>query len=190
LPQNSSRFAVLPPHFEDTRDSFVLDSTKQMFPVMNDDAHFAPVLQLCLASIVTHADFLREHLSKKHPLLSSYIFRCPDVLSRLEGLLATGNSWMRPTGIPPHVELFQEHVETRAALRQLPDLLLEGFDKLLQERSVGRESITRDTLGSTIRSLLEEAGLWQSQTNAQQAPQPDQPCNMAYHWPSDGRFRF
>ncbi|KAG6942611.1 hypothetical protein JG687_00018966 [Phytophthora cactorum] len=55
-------------------------------------------------------------------------------------------------------------------------------------RSIGRETITREALGSTIRSLLQEAGLWQSQTAASPQPSPQYQRGTTYYWPSDGRF--
>ncbi|KAJ8575566.1 hypothetical protein ON010_g3645 [Phytophthora cinnamomi] len=154
LPQNSSQFAVLPPHFEDPRDVFVLD------------AGVAPLL-----SVYCGACGVFEKPSRaKHPLWSSYVFLYPEVLARLRGsLLTEGSSWMRPTGIPPHIELFQQHAETHTALRQLPDVLLDGF-------------------GSTIRALLEEAGLWRSQDSGREEASPQYPSSTTYYWPSDGRF--
>ncbi|EGZ25222.1 hypothetical protein PHYSODRAFT_326275 [Phytophthora sojae] len=48
--------------------------------------------------------------------------------------LSDNGTWMRPTGIPPHVELFEQHMKTRQALNHLPDLLLDGFAMLLDEK--------------------------------------------------------
>ncbi|ETN23834.1 hypothetical protein PPTG_00343 [Phytophthora nicotianae INRA-310] len=99
LPQNSSHFGELPPHFDDPLDDFVRKCTRNMFRVMAGDAHIAPVFQLCLASIAAHATFLRENLKSKHAVFMSYVFRNSDVLDQLTTLLNTGEStWMRPTG--------------------------------------------------------------------------------------------
>eukprot|EP00644_Phytophthora_capsici_P018614 jgi/Phyca11/41572/gw1.247.4.1 len=160
-----------------------------MFPVMAGDAHIGPVLQLCLASLAAHATFLRENLTSKHAVFMSYIFRNSGVLDQLATRLNTGEStWMRPTGIPPHVELYRQHVETRKALTELPTVLLDGFSNLLDDKCVTQHSITRDNLGATIRSILEEAGLWQSHTTLLQAETSSDPTSIAHHWQSDGKF--
>ncbi|OWZ01297.1 hypothetical protein PHMEG_00027345 [Phytophthora megakarya] len=108
LPQNNSK--SLHCHLTlliTERISFRIVPLK-MFPSMVGDTHIVPVLHLCLASLAHHAEYLRRNISQKHPLLSSYIFRCPDIMVKLQGMLTTNeNSWMRATGIPPHVELFQ-----------------------------------------------------------------------------------
>ncbi|KAG6944547.1 hypothetical protein JG688_00017025, partial [Phytophthora aleatoria] len=58
LPQYSSQFAVLPPHFDDRGNSIVRDCTDLIFPSTKDNAHIAQVLILCVASLVVHAEFL------------------------------------------------------------------------------------------------------------------------------------
>lgn len=190
LRQNSIQFAALPPHFQDPHDEFIQDCTLRMFPALKSEPHIIPVLQLCLASIVTHAGFLCKNLQPQHALLSSYVFRYPDIMSRLTGMLSMDqSSWMRATGIPPHVELFQQHLETRRAVNQLPDVLLDGFATLLEDKCVGNQSITRENISSTIRDLLQEAGLWRAHEAIQQrTTASSDPGSIVYHWKSDGRF--
>ncbi|KAJ8561846.1 hypothetical protein ON010_g7833 [Phytophthora cinnamomi] len=189
LRHNSVEFAALPPHFTDPNDAFVQDCTLQMFPALKQEAHITPVLQLRLASIVTHAEFLRKTLQLQHALLSSFVLRYPDILNRFNVMLSTGSSsWMRATGISPHVELFQQHQETHRALSQLPGVLLDGFATLREEKCVGQQNITRENISSTIRDLLQEAGLWRAHEEIQQMTARSDPCNIVYHWKSDGRF--
>ncbi|KAK1938813.1 hypothetical protein P3T76_008888 [Phytophthora citrophthora] len=188
LPDNP-QFAELPPHFDNPNADVVKESTSLIFSPAQNDAHVASILQLCLASLVKHAEYLRSILSETHPLFSSYVFRQPDKMATLQAMLADGRtSWMRPTGIPPHVELFQQHAQTRQAFKNLPDILLGGFSAILEEKCVGRQSLARETLTVTIKSLLEEAGLWQSQPRPQEATQPLDEINNFHHWPSDRRF--
>jgi hypothetical protein len=59
---------------------------------------------------------------------------------------------MQPTGIPPHVHLYQKQQESHTA--QLPEILLSGFEKLLAEKCVGGGGIPRRDLHTTIQSLL------------------------------------
>ncbi|EGZ10558.1 hypothetical protein PHYSODRAFT_406914, partial [Phytophthora sojae] len=83
---------------------------------------------------------------------------------------------------------FEQHMKTRQALNHLPDLLLDGFAKLLDEKCVSQQSVTRENLSSTIRVLLEEAGLWQAQQRIQQEAAQSSSTSIVYHWQSDGRF--
>ncbi|ETV90024.1 hypothetical protein H310_15143 [Aphanomyces invadans] len=82
LPLNSADFAVLPPHFA-TAGNLVLG----------------------LASIVHHADFLRTTLPSSHPVLHTAIFRDNFMISNLKALVRTTSKAMKPTGLPPYVEI-------------------------------------------------------------------------------------
>eukprot|EP00644_Phytophthora_capsici_P019524 jgi/Phyca11/133416/e_gw1.458.2.1 len=129
-----------------------------MFPATQTNAHISPILQLCVASLVKHADYLRVTLKNTHPVFSSYAFRQPNTMAMLQMMLTDGRgSWMRLTGIPPHVDLFQQHAETSQSLKQLPGILLNGFTANLEEKCVTQQSLSREALDSTIKPLLKEA---------------------------------
>ncbi|KAG6976067.1 hypothetical protein JG688_00001740 [Phytophthora aleatoria] len=79
-----------------------------MFPGLKDTSTLQDTLKLCIASLVHHHNNLKEILPTSHPLLSSYLFRHPKVITQLRSqLVGEAASWMKPTGIPPHVELRQ-----------------------------------------------------------------------------------
>ncbi|OWZ06959.1 hypothetical protein PHMEG_00020714, partial [Phytophthora megakarya] len=61
----------------------------------------------CLALIIHHEHFLRQHLDKTHTLFSSQIFSQNRLLKKLRGKthLCCGickSTNMKATGIPPH----------------------------------------------------------------------------------------
>jgi hypothetical protein len=111
LPLNRAGFAVHPPHFVNNEDNTVQACLKEMFPSLNNTSTLQGVLRLCLASLVVRADHLLETLPASHPMLSTYLFRNSQVLDQLRAaLVSTDDStpWVKPTGIPPHVELYKQ----------------------------------------------------------------------------------
>ncbi|EGZ29151.1 hypothetical protein PHYSODRAFT_474642, partial [Phytophthora sojae] len=97
LPVNDSKFAILPPHFRNNSDDEIKSCLAAMFPGLVDELNLSDTLRLCLASLVQHADFLVNHLSTNHPLLSTFVFTNPTVLNNLRSKLEVGESrWMEP----------------------------------------------------------------------------------------------
>ncbi|KAG6946968.1 hypothetical protein JG687_00016401 [Phytophthora cactorum] len=83
LPLNQAEFAALPPHFGDNNAQCVDSSVTEMFPGLKDTSTLQDILKLCIASLVHHHDHLKEILPTSHPLLSSYLFRHPEVMTQL-----------------------------------------------------------------------------------------------------------
>lgn len=108
LPPNSAQFAVLPPHFQDNKNSVVKEGVSCMFQALNEDSSLQPILKLCLVSLVFHYDYLASLLPAAHSLRNTSIFRVNSMLCRLkEQLVQTDLSWMTVTGIPPQVVMFE-----------------------------------------------------------------------------------
>ncbi|OWZ24448.1 hypothetical protein PHMEG_000520 [Phytophthora megakarya] len=72
-PGNDSKFATLLPHFRRNSCSIVSSSVKTIFPALANEFNSDRILQLYLASLVFHAQYLCERLLPSHPLLSKYI---------------------------------------------------------------------------------------------------------------------
>ncbi|OWZ04478.1 hypothetical protein PHMEG_00023611 [Phytophthora megakarya] len=126
LSQNKPQFSVLPPHSADPHDNFVRECTRHTFSVLESGTHIRSVLELCLASLVKHEVFLHEILPSTHLVFTSYLFRNTYVITKFEAMLNVSEvTCMRPTGISSHVELFQQHVETRKTLAELPSVLVD-----------------------------------------------------------------
>jgi hypothetical protein len=79
-----------------------------MFPSLASDDNLRPILNLCLASLLKHEEFLRHQLPSSHALLSTYLFRDAVAMAQLQDQLVVNDSaWMRPTGVPPYVEIYK-----------------------------------------------------------------------------------
>ena len=121
LPLNKPDFALLPPHFENPDDPDLAISIAAMFPQHQSDLHLRGVLRLCLASLVYHSTVLVELIPPSHQLLQTYLFREKGLLTRLRGQISTRESrYMKPTGIPPHVEMYERQRLTHEAVERIP----------------------------------------------------------------------
>ncbi|KAG3198457.1 hypothetical protein PC128_g5999 [Phytophthora cactorum] len=74
-------------------------------------------------------------------------------------LVRDSSSWMKPTGIPPHVELYKQLLHMQTSIDNLPPVLLEGMSNLIEEKGVAAENTTKQMLEATIESLLTRAGI-------------------------------
>lgn len=135
-----------------------------------------------------HELFLRQKLPEKHPLMSSIIFRDRNLMDSLRCMLVSDTiSMLVPTGIPPYIHLYQQQRETQRAVERMPDVLLSGFSKILDEKGISAGALRRDDLKSTIRELLSEAGLYQ-RTSVQLEPQSETCSGTIIYWQRDGKF--
>ncbi|KAG2768651.1 hypothetical protein PC129_g17711 [Phytophthora cactorum] len=91
---------------------------------MDEDKTFGGILQLCLASLVYHAEYFLDKLPSNLPLLSTYIFTNASALHGLRAKLEDGETeWMQPTGIPPHIELYKKLDRQQRSIVALPSIL-------------------------------------------------------------------
>ncbi|KAJ8542691.1 hypothetical protein ON010_g12119 [Phytophthora cinnamomi] len=131
-----------------------------MFLALHTTSTLQDILNLCVASLVYHASYLGETFPASHPLLSTYLFRHGDELSQLRCQLEVGtSSWMNPTGIPPHVELYKQLHAMQSSIDNLPPVLLEGISNVIEEKGVAAGNIAKEQLESTIDKLLARAGM-------------------------------
>ncbi|OWZ12355.1 hypothetical protein PHMEG_00014505 [Phytophthora megakarya] len=99
-----------------------------------DESNLNDVLQLCLASLVYDVQIFTATLSPNHPLLSTSIFTSSDVLNELHKNLEEGESlWMRPTLIPPHVELYKKIDQHQQSIDALPEMLEKRMECVLED---------------------------------------------------------
>ncbi|KAG6971862.1 hypothetical protein JG687_00001808 [Phytophthora cactorum] len=152
LPLNQAEFAAQPPHFDDNNAQCVGSCVKEMFPDLKDTSTLQDILKLCIASL-------------SHPLLSSNLFRHPKVITQLRSqLVGEAASWMKPTGIPPHVELYKQLKCLQSSIDNLPPVLLGGMSNLIEEKGVAAGNITKDMLESTIEILLKRYNVATTET--------------------------
>ncbi|KAF1785226.1 hypothetical protein GQ600_11666 [Phytophthora cactorum] len=183
LPLNRSAFATLPPYFADPRNSAVGECVRRMFPALADDENLRQTLQLCVASLIYHADFLQQQLPRNHTLLSTVLFRDDSVIASLKRQIKTRNSpWMPITGIPPHIEIYKQLEDLKEAIKRLPDALLSGVGDPLDEKGVAAGNITRNVLEQTIRQLLEEAGVGTTASAKEHSEHQQESSRNVHFW--------
>jgi hypothetical protein len=169
LPFNSHLFSVLPPHFLNTGDAATAVTT--CFP------HFPPnlarILEMSLASMVYHADFLHKNLPAKHPLFSTPLFADASLIPSLQPKVICrcplpGDS-ITATGIPPHISMLTEIQEcSKQIATVVPAVdaavpkMVDGVIEVLEERAIGAGTVTRNGLESMLTSVLDKAGLFQA----------------------------
>ncbi|KAJ8556784.1 hypothetical protein ON010_g9179 [Phytophthora cinnamomi] len=145
------------------------------------------ILKLCIASLVKHSVFLRKTLPQSHPLSFTSLFRNDAMLSGLSGILAAdAKTWMTPTGIPPHVDIYKHLQGVEQSIDNLPPVLIDGMSELIESKGVAVGNITRDVLESTIESALERAGLAHAQAEASQISSPESRSSTAHYY--NGKF--
>lgn len=165
LPLNDAKFASLPPHFAFDNDALVDKCVKTMFPSLETDLNMHKILHLCLASLVYHADYLVDILPKEHPLLATTVFSNPSLMAALSSRVLTENStWIRPTGIPPYIEVYKKFDRQQQSINALPDILEARVSKVIEEKGVAAGHVTAATLRSVLSSVLAEVGLRQADT--------------------------
>lgn len=125
----------------------------------------------------------------RHPLRAAYIFTHDSLLHTLRAQLNLSNrSWTRPTGIPPFVKLYQQQISTQQAVERLPSVLFEGFSKMLDEKGISSNGITRRDLTDCVRALLVDAGLCKSIPAPATNSPSESRTNDVHLWPRDGKF--
>jgi len=166
LPVMSGKFAVLPPFFTGNCDSIVRDMVDRCFPNAPDILQHT--LRMCLASVVYHAEFLGRTLPANHPLRATTAFQ-HDVLSVLKPFVVCRNYQdddpIKPTGLSPcsaiiaDLEcvkdfLFSWRSELVAGLNGVVEKTVEGVTKVLEDRAVGMNTVTKDGLQQSLQAAL------------------------------------
>ena len=174
LPLNKAEFAILPPHFADPTDPIVTTSIDCMFPSMSSQVHLRGVLSLCLASLAFHSTVLIKLLPATHSLLQSYAFRERGLWNDLRDRVSISDSCtLKPTGIPPHVEMYQRQRMTHEAVEKIRSLVLDGVSALLEEKGVRAGNITHDFLRTTIQDLIHDVRSTPSSTDTAPTATPN-----------------
>ena len=97
-------FALLPPHFNCNVDKEI----ELAFPTYYRYVSLREVLHFCLASLVFHAEKLRQLLPAHHFIFRCQLFTQPDLFESLRNKLIDGYSspkGITASGIPPHLIL-------------------------------------------------------------------------------------
>lgn len=154
-------FALLPPFFT-KRDPIISAGIKAAFP--NAPESLLEVLEFCLASLIYHEEWLRKNLPSDHPLFASPIWRNEFVSGlrplvecrvardtdhiKATGLTATSNLIGRVNRL---TELVGAITEILAAL---PNKIMVGVKKVLEDNAVAASSVTPLQLEAAIEKIL------------------------------------
>jgi hypothetical protein len=84
-------FAILPPRFKaSSNNEFLFDALRTCFPTLN--SNIFNVGKFALASLVHHAEYLREVLPPNHVIFETILFRNSQLFSALKEMIITGHA--------------------------------------------------------------------------------------------------
>jgi hypothetical protein len=117
LPLDSPEFAILPPMFVSQSEDLtnMIDACLPHLPL-----GLTMVAEFGIASIIYHAQFLRDTLPIEHRIFATPLFREKDVFQRLSTLvvcrLGQPADCIQATGIPPHVSILVSGMPTLTSI--------------------------------------------------------------------------
>ena len=110
LPTEQPDFAILPPMFHTTDQESrerVNAIVKLVFPYVSTSQTRA-VVEVGLASVIYHEQFLREVMPRNHPLFRTTLFLHSGFVQTLRQHVTIESHGRTATGIPPHVCLLKQ----------------------------------------------------------------------------------
>ena len=153
---HSAEFKQLPAHFVqldagaakivDDAIYFVFGSTENSIPVRHPLSK--PLLARALAALVHHEEYLRATLPANHKAFSAIrLYREPGLIEKLKPLVTLGENggpgtYLKPTGIPPHVDNIIRMEKMIATQQTIIDLQHKTLETL------------KDTVSSTIEQTI------------------------------------
>ena len=164
LPAGKTSFATLPPHFG--RSKVTIESTKRvLFSGIPRNLSF--VAEFCLASVVYHADWLKDQAGDSYRIFQSALFVDTAALVEMSNLVICGlprdDDGLQATGIPPHIDIRADTLAIRQEIKSIVphidlsrQLTVEGVTQVLEDRAIGAGTVTFDGLRNMLRSVVGE----------------------------------
>jgi hypothetical protein len=170
-------FATLPPHLEmDHLQKLTQSNWCTIIPSYASlPASFKQTLPFLLASLLYHEQWIKTTLPSSHPIHSSVLFSSPLIHELdLRGKVLTGEDYctrshIRATGIPPHLCIVNQIVESsRQSFTQVAEiqstvscmsttLPKQVADHVLSQCDVhGAVAITKDDLSGMLNSVVDQ----------------------------------
>ena len=185
LDPNSPVFDTLPPHFvKGLEEQVICDAFNLCFKNIRkslderDIVNMTGLLLRCLASIVHHAESLKEVMrsNPKHPFHDIPILSDDKMLADLKALVTTEKSQRlaQPTGVPPHTQTLRKLevvlnmvMEERADMKRFEEKFTERLKDAINETAAQSGQVTRQKMieimeehstmmRSTLRKDIEE----------------------------------
>ena len=98
------------------------------------------------------------HLPVNLALLSTPLFTnrimCQQLKLALDG--SNDSSRLRPSGIPPQIEVYKQLDRALGSITSLPGKILEGMGELLESKGVAAGNITKSLLKLTIKNAISD----------------------------------
>ena len=134
-----------------------------------------------------HSVYLAENLPNRHPLLSTPLFGGTELTCKLRAKIIYGRSTslIQPTGISPHVELYIKLDAARKQILDLPDSIIQGIGRLLEEKGVMAGNITRDVMEQMlVKAIQTLSNRSPSKEHGRDTPSQLQvpPMYSLFHW--------
>ena len=179
LPRNSVNFAILPPRFKpSSNNEFVTDALRTCFPTLDYSIH--NVGKFALASLVHHAEYLREVLPTNHIIFETILFRNSQLFNALKEMIITGHASslddLAATGVPPDVFL-------HTAIERIP----RNVDAILQERSIAANQVTPEFVTNLLQENYRQIkSIIQPTTSIEPVAEPNSAAPTPHFW--GGKF--
>jgi len=203
LPNTSTQFSILPPHFVEgfniTRDDWVT-----ILPSYEQFPHsFKQVVIYLLASLVYHCNWIENNLPCSHPFFNSLVYTSGKLTEFDDYIykdLAHPTPAMSPSGIPPHLTLSNELKCVTEKLNELKKEIISSCSEL--PRSVtnnilskvainGAIPITHEDMDQMMGNILQEVKKMHSSiVNNSNTNNNNNNTNNTYEEPTDPRFQW
>ncbi|RLO05810.1 hypothetical protein DYB28_005428 [Aphanomyces astaci] len=141
------------------------------------------VLKLSLASLMHHSDYLRSKLPANHAVLQTSVFRDDDMMSRLKSLVRSSSATLKPTGLPPYVEIYRQLELQQTTLKTLSSEVVANIRRILDEKELTTCTVTPayiDKLFSSIVECLSDGSVRAEPVAT--GPQRSRRQHMLYAW--------
>jgi len=189
LDYNSSRFALLPPHFP---SPISCEVTAKVFSSFADVPALERPRQFCLASLLFHRDFISSVVPRLSSLFSSNLFRNISLIAETFPVLSGISSpVLKAMGLPANIQTWLHEERLSLIVSQLPGQILSGMSEVMKENGIAAGNITTEKLEAVIRNLLDQQRemLMPASKPSNLGPSSLPSVYPVHFWASVGKFR-
>ena len=163
LPYSSAKFNALPPHFVREQNADVEKVLDMCFPSTEAKIpKVRAVLRVYLASVVFHADWIKETMPEDHPIFNTPLFADETLLLKLKPLVLGGvveSPEMQPTGTPPSIAVLGELAKCNAKIDAMQQLMVDTIKKTVEEAAIESGAVTAGVLRSVMADEFNRRGI-------------------------------
>jgi hypothetical protein len=157
LPLNSYEFQALPPHFDESVDTNILDECiVECFPVVKSMPQLYGTCRLCLASILYHNDFLVATIPKDSSLFQTKLYTKASFIAALKDKVIKASNLIQPTGIPPHIGILSTLQKLIDEQRNLPINLVESVKECIAKNGIYGRTLSPEEMQNIVDSRIDQ----------------------------------